>query len=77
MIYDNMQQSMGQTADELALVDAAREEYASQTLERERRIPIPTRNAKKKAKRTRKASIYGWETKVNKGIAFPHANASE
>ena len=26
---------------------------------------------------TRKASIYGWETKVNKGIAFPHANASE
>ena len=25
---------------------------------------------------TRK-SIYGWETKVNKGIAFPHANASE
>ena len=26
---------MGQTADELALVDAAREEYASQTLVRE------------------------------------------
>lgn len=73
--YHDLQQSMGQTSDELALVNAARKEYTSQSFVRERRIPIPAKNIKRK--NPRKASIYGWETKVNKGIAFPHANASE
>ena len=77
--YNNLLKSNLQSADELALLDAARVENTSGGVRMERGIPIPPRMAqsKKNKKPGTRQSIYGWETKVNKGIAFPHANASE
>ena len=78
-LYNNIFKSNIQSADELALLDAARFENTSEGVDMERGIPIPPRmtQPKKSNKTGTRKSIYGWETKVNKGIAFPHANASE